>query len=84
MSFEIKYIKKSWQAHEPKMATSGSAVCDFFAAEEKKLKPHSATPVSVHIQMEIEPGYYDLILPRSGLACHHFLDIGGGIIDSDF
>ena len=84
MSFEIKYVKKSWLAHEPKMATSGLAGCDLFSAEEKKFKPHSVISVSTHLQIEIPPGYYRCILPRSGLARHHFIDVGGGVIDSDF
>ena len=82
--FEIKYVKKSWLAHEPKMTAPCSAGCDLFSAEEKKLKPHSVTSVSVHLHIEIPPGYYGCILPRSGLTRHHFTDVGGGVIDSDF
>ena len=33
MSLEIKYVKKSCLAHEPKIATSGSAGFDLFAAD---------------------------------------------------
>lgn len=84
MSFEVKYVKKSWLPHEPKRATSGSVGWNFFAAKEKKIKPHSTTPVSVHLQIEIQPGYYGRILPSSGLARHHFIDIGRRAIDSDF
>ena len=50
MSFEIKYVKKSRLAHEPKMATSGSAGCDLFAAEDKVIKPQSTEYVSVSVQ----------------------------------
>lgn len=84
MSFEVKYVKKSWLAHEPQMATSGSARSDLFAAEDEKPKPHSVTAVSVHLQIEVPPGYHSRILSRSGLACHHFIDLGGGVIDFDF
>ena len=84
MLFEIKYVKKSWLAHEPKMATSGSAGCDLFAAEDKVIKAQSAEPVCVHLEMEIPSGYYCRILPRSSLARYYFIDIGGGVIDSDF
>ena len=83
MSFEIKYVKKSWLAHEPKMATSGSAGCDLFAAEDKVIKPQSMEPVCVHLEMEIPSGYDSCIHSRSGLAHYHFIDIGGGVIDSD-
>ena len=51
---------------------------------KKKIRPHTVTPVSVHLSMEIPPGYYGRSLPRSGLACHYFINIGGGVIDSDF
>ena len=35
MSFGIKYFKKPWLAHGPKIADSGSADCDLFEAEVK-------------------------------------------------
>ena len=52
MLLEIKYVKKSWLAHEPKMATSGSADCDLFAAEDKVIKAQSTEPVCVLLEME--------------------------------
>ena len=84
MLLEIKYVKKSCLAHEPKMGTSGAAAYDLFAAEDKKLKPHSAAAVSIHLGIEIPQGYYGHILPGSELARHHFIDVGGGAIDPDF
>ena len=66
------------------MATSGSAGCELFAAEERAVEPHSPGPVYVHLEMEIPPGYYGRIPSRSSLARYHFIDIGGGVIDSDF
>ena len=66
------------------MATPGSAGSDLFAAEGKKLKPRSATAGSTHLQVEIPTGYYGHILPRSGLARHYFIGVGGGVIDSNF
>ena len=84
MLFEIKYVKKSRLAHEPKMVTSGWAGCDLFAAEDKVIKSQSTESVCVHLEMEIPAGYYGCILPRSSLARYHFIDTEGGIIDSDF
>ena len=66
------------------MATSGSAGCDLLPVEEKKLKSHSVASVSVHLQIEIPPGYYGHVLSRSGLARHYFIDVEGGVIESDF
>ena len=84
MSVEIKYVKNSWIAHEPKMAISGSAGCGLFAAEDKVIKAQSTEPVCVHPEMEIPSGYYGHILPGLSLARYHFIDIRGGVIDSDF
>ena len=53
MSLEIKYVKKSCLVHKPKMGTSGSAASDLFVSEDKKLKPHLATAVSIHVRIEI-------------------------------
>ena len=66
------------------MATSGLAGCDLFAAEDKVIKAQSTEPVCVLLEMEIPSGYYGRILPRSSLARYHFIDIEGGVIDSDF
>ena len=84
MSFKVKYLVNSWSANESKMATSGLVGSDLFAAEGKKRKPRSATAVSTDLQVEIPTGYYGHILPRSGLARHYFVGVGGGVIHSDF
>ena len=84
MFFEIKYLKKLWSAHKPKMAMPDSTGSYLFSVEDKKLKPRSVTAVSIHLQVEIPTGYYRHNLPTSGLACHHFIGVGGRVIDSDF
>ena len=82
MSFEIKYVKKPRLARQPKMATSGSAGRDLFAAEDKVIKP--TEPVCVHLEMEIPSGYNGRIHRGWSLERYRFNDIGGGVIDSDF
>ncbi len=34
--------------------------------------------------MAIPKGYYGRVAPRSGLACKHFIDVGAGVVDSDY
>ena len=34
--------------------------------------------------MAIPTGNYGRIAPRSGLACKNFIDVGAGVIDSDY
>lgn len=40
--------------------------------------------VMTDIQIEIPEGCYGRIAPRSGLAHKHFIDVGAGVIDSDY
>ena len=56
----------------------------YLRLKKKKLKPHSVASVSVHLQIEIPPGYYGHVPSRSGLAGHYFIDVEGGVIESDF
>jgi len=34
--------------------------------------------------MAIPIGNYGRIAPRSGLACKNFIDVGAGVVDSDY
>lgn len=34
--------------------------------------------------MAIPEGFYGRIAPRSGLACKKFIDVGAGVVDSDY
>lgn len=40
--------------------------------------------VSTGISMAIPEGYYGRVAPRSGLAVKNFIDVGAGVIDSDY
>ena len=84
MTLAVKYVTNLWQASEPKAATSGSAGYDLHAPESKTVKSHSSTPISLHLEIEIPKGFYGRIFPRSSLARYWFIDIGGGVVDSDF
>ena len=66
MPLEIKYVKKSCLAHEPKMGTSGPAGFDLLAAEDRILKPRSSSAVSTHLQVGIPAGCYGHILLDQG------------------
>jgi dUTP pyrophosphatase len=34
--------------------------------------------------MAVPEGNYARIAPRSGLACKNFIDVGAGVVDSDY
>jgi len=40
--------------------------------------------VETNIKVSLPRGCYGRIAPRSGLALHHGIDVGGGVIDPDY
>lgn len=40
--------------------------------------------VGTGLQVEIPRGYYGRVAPRSGLAAKKFIDVGAGVVDSDY
>lgn len=40
--------------------------------------------VNTNIILQLPPNSYGRIAPRSGLASTHFIDIGAGVVDSDY
>lgn len=83
---EVKYKRVSEHAFTPTKATTGSAAYDLYSAHNYIIKPipELNEGVSTDIVLEIPNGYYGKIYPRSGLALKKYINIGGGIIDSDY
>lgn len=82
MSLLVK--KLSERATTPARATSGSAGFDLSSIENVTIPSHSRAAVSTGIAIQIPPGTYGRIAPRSGLAFKHGIDVFAGVIDSDY
>lgn len=81
---QIEFIKLSKNANIPQKATVGSAGYDLFAAHDALVEPMNRAIISTDIQLAMSKNIMGRIAPRSGLAFFNFIDIGGGIIDSDY
>ncbi len=78
----------------PTKSTPGSAGFDLYAAEETVVPGSRVTAeggveigravVPTGLQLAIPPGLYGRVAPRSGLAVRHGLDVGAGVVDSDY
>lgn len=68
---------------ELKPATFGSGAVDLSADTDGEIPPWSRQLVPTGIQIAMNPGQVGLIRARSGLSVKG-LDIGAGVIDSDF
>lgn len=72
-------------AQVPTRATAGAAGMDIHAAVEAVIPPGGAwMAVETGIVLQFPPTVYARIAPRSGLAFKHGLQVGAGVIDSDY
>ena len=82
MSLKIKKLVPN--AILPSRATPQSAGYDLYSSEGYVLLPGHRVVVSTGIQVQLPPGVYGRIAPRSGLAVKHGLGVGAGVIDADY
>jgi dUTP pyrophosphatase len=81
---EINVKKLSENAIIPTQGTKFAAGYDLYAAEDAVVVCGSRKLIKTNISMEITPGYYGRIAPRSGLAYKGGIDVLAGVIDSDY
>ena len=68
----------------PYRATPESAGLDLFSCETGIIEPHSKRLIDIGISVLIPYQYYGRIASRSGLAVKNSIDVGAGVIDSDY
>ena len=56
---------------------------DVYAVQEAEVPPHGQALIDIGIALEIKPGWYGRIAPRSGLALKG-ISVGAGVIDPDY
>merc|ERR1712086_1121790 len=57
---------------------------DLTAAEDKIAPAHGKCLIKTNIAVAIASGYYGRVAPRSSLAWKNHIDVGAGVIDSDY
>ena len=80
--FEVK--KLVVDAVVPKRATEGAAGLDLSASEDSIIQAHKWNAVPTGIAISVPRDCYARIAPRSGLAFKKGIDVGAGVIDSDY
>eukprot|EP00835_Amoeboradix_gromovi_P005478 NODE_518_length_7331_cov_0.450913.p5 type:complete len:141 gc:universal NODE_518_length_7331_cov_0.450913:2994-2572(-) len=76
--------KLSEDAQIPQRHSEFAAGYDIFASKDTILKASNKGIVPTDLAIAIPEGYYGRIAPRSSLAAKHFIDVGAGVIDSDY
>ncbi|EPQ27411.1 uncharacterized protein PFL1_04949 [Pseudozyma flocculosa PF-1] len=70
-----------------KLPTRGSASAagyDLYSSEKVTIERGKRKVVQTGISLAIPEGHYGRVAPRSGLASKHGIDVGAGVIDSDY
>ena len=80
---KLKVILTSPESKVPLRGTEGSAGYDICSVSDGNVDPNSRSLIDSGIIVEIPKGYMGLIAARSSMALKG-IDIGGGIIDSDY
>jgi dUTP pyrophosphatase len=68
----------------PFRSSNEAAGYDLFSKVQKELPPGKVTLIDTGICMEMPPGMYASVLPRSGLAAKQGMIAVTGTIDSDY
>ena len=69
----------------PTHATTRSVGLERYTVQQMLLIPaHDKVLVDLGIALQIPMGYYGWIASRSGLAIHHHIHVGAGVVDPDY
>ena len=74
----------SGDAAVPVRGSAGAAGYDLSAAHDCLVPAHGKALIKTDVAMAIPDGYYCQIAPRSSLAWKNHIDVGAGVIDSDY
>ena len=80
----IKIKKLHPAAQLPQRGTALAAGADLYCLESFTLEPGERKLVPTGLAIEIPPGFYGRVAPRSGLAVRNGIDVLAGVVDSDF
>lgn len=68
----------------PTRGSAEAAGLDLYACDHMVIQSKQRGIVRTGIAIAVPQGYYGRVAPRSGLAVNFGLDVGAGVIDSDY
>jgi len=80
----FRVFKDVPEAVLPKLGSAGAAGYDLSSVETKVVPARGRCVVSTGLRVQVPADCYARIAPRSGLAVKHGIDIGAGVVDSDY
>ena len=83
-AIELPCMKLLPTACIPTHATPKSVGLDLCSPTSVVVSAHDKVLINTEIALQIPMGYYGQIAPRSGLAIHHHIHVGAGVVDPDY
>ncbi|KAI5730066.1 hypothetical protein M8J76_009624 [Diaphorina citri] len=80
----LKFSKVSENAFAPHKGSDKAAGYDLRSAYDYVVPARGKELIKTDISIELPPGCYGRIAPRSGLAWKNHIDVGAGVIDEDY
>ena len=68
----------------PSKGSKMAAGYDIHSAENKIIPPKKRALVKTDLEVQVPPGTYGRLAPKSSLTIKYDLDIGAGVVDEDF
>ena len=83
-AIELSCMKLLPTACMPTCAMPKSVGLDLYSPTSVLIPAHDKVLIDMGIAVQIPMGYYGQIAPRSGLALHHHIHVGAGVVDPDY
>ena len=83
-AIELPYMKLLPTVCMLTHATLKSVYLDLYSPTNVLIPAHDKVLIDMEIAFQIPMGYYGQIAPRSGLAMHHHIHVGAGVVDPDY
>ena len=83
-AIELPCMKLLPTACIPTCATPKSVGLDLYSPTSVLVTAHGKVLINTGIVFQIPMGYYGQIALRSGLALHHHIHVGAGVVDPDY
>lgn len=86
MSSELRLLFKKLSPHAiiPTRGSAAAAGYDLSAAKDVVVPARGKALVPTDLAIKVPDDCYGRVAPRSGLSWKHHLDVGAGVIDSDY
>jgi dUTP pyrophosphatase len=82
--FTVRVKKLREDARLPARATQFDAGADLCCSDPFTLAPGERRLIPTGLAIEVPPGYYGRVAPRSGLAVRHGIQTLAGVVDSGY